>query len=393
MSSTFLKGAALSAATGLSVLLFPLVGQTQGAPGGAGAPPPIPVLTVDLTSIPLRAELTGRTVAYRMAEVRPQVGGIIRDRLFTEGMEVTEGQPLYQIDPAIYKAQEKSAEADLARAEATMKSAKAKAARYGELVRVRAVSRQDYDDVVADLGVAEADVMVAQAALDLARINTTYTKVAAPIAGVISTSAVTEGALVTANQDTPLATITQLDPIYVDLTQAAGSLLKVRQDLADGALSRDDKPVKVTLFVQGAGRAHGETGTLTFSDVTVDQTTGSVLRRAVFPNPQRLLLPGMFVRAELDLGTQENVALIPQDALNRARDGSPTVLVVGVEDKVEVRPVTVDRALDGQWVVTGGLTTGDRVITAGSQKIRPGMVVAPVIPGAPSDGEKPQAAR
>ncbi|WP_413205193.1 efflux RND transporter periplasmic adaptor subunit [Rhodospirillum sp. A1_3_36] len=386
MSLMAFKGAALAAAASLPVLFFSQASLAQGAPGGAGALPPIPVLTVEMTTVPLRVELTGRTVAYRVAEVRPQVGGIIRSRLFTEGMEVTAGQQLYQIDPATYAAQEKSAEADLARAEASLKSVKAKAARYGELVRVKAVSRQDYEDVVADMDVAQADVLVAQAALDLAHINTEYTKMSAPIAGVIGTSAVTEGALVTANQTTPLAKITQLDPIYVDLTQPAGSLLKTRQDLASGALARDDTPVKVTLYVQGANKAHGQTGSLTFSDVTVDQTTGSVLRRAVFPNPDGLLLPGMFVRAELDLGEQPNVALIPQNVLQRGKDGSASVFVVGEGDKVEVRPVTVDRSLGNQWVVSAGLANGDRVVTAGILKIRPGMKVAPLSDAGKGEG-------
>lgn len=354
--------------------------QKQGAGHGPGGPVPVSVVTVERQAVSLSTELPGRTSAYRVAEVRPQVSGIVLKRLFEEGTDVKAGQQLYQIDPSTYQAAVQSANADLAKARATLKSTEAKAVRYADLVQINAVSRQDYDDVVATQDQARAQVLVAQAALETARINLEYTKVYAPISGRIGKSSVTEGALVTANQIAALATITQLDPMYVDVSQSSAELMRLRQAVAAGTVQQGEAQAAVRLTVDGAGKPYAQDGKLKFSDVTVDQTTGAVQLRAVFPNPAGELYPGLFVRARVEQGTRDNAILIPQQALVRNPDGSAAVWVVGGDNHVAPRPVTVGNAVGDKWLVETGLEAGDRVVTAGLQKIRPGAEVSIAAP-------------
>jgi membrane fusion protein (multidrug efflux system) len=350
-------------------------------PGGppAGAAPEVAVVTVRAHAVPLVTELPGRTAAFRVAEVRPQVSGIVLKRLFEEGSEVAAGQQLYQIDPATYQAVVQSAQADLSKARANLKSIESKAERYRDLVQINAVSRQDYDDVVASLDQARAQIMVAQAAVETARINLNYTKVYAPISGRIGKSAVTEGALVTANQNAALATITQLDPIYVDVSQSSTELMRLRRAVSAG-LMRDSgsERAAVTLTLDGASQPYDQPGQLQFSEVTVDQSSGAVLLRARFPNPRKELYPGLFVRARVEQGVRENALTVPQRALVRMPDGTAAVWVVGPDNKVAPRPVTVAQAVGDQWLVEQGLQDGDKVVTDGLQKIRPGVDVRPV---------------
>lgn len=354
-------------------------------PGGAPQPQVVEVsaVTVEPRRIAVTTELPGRTVAFRTAEVRPQVGGIVQKRLFQEGTEVKAGDQLYQIDPASYRAAVQSAEADLAKARANLKSIEAKAARYADLVKINAVSRQDYDDVTASLDQAKAQIMVAQAALATTRINLDYTKVYAPISGRIGKSAVTEGALVTAGQATPLATITQLDPIYVDVSQSSSELMRLRQAMAAGQVQGEAAgSAPVTLTVDGAGKPYGRTGTLQFSEVTVDQSTGTVLLRAVFPNPSQELYPGLFVRARIEQGVREQALTVPQRALVRTPQGTATVWVVGADNKVNPKPVEVGMTVGDAAVISSGLQPGDKVVTEGLQKIRPGAEVRVAQPAA-----------
>lgn len=376
----------LPKALGLPLLAFAVAfGAGQTAPSmalaqQAGAPAPeVAVVTVEPRPLPIHAELTGRTVAYRVAEVRPQVTGILLERRFEEGGTVTAGQPLYQIDPAIYDAAVQSAEAALAKAQAVLRTAQATADRYAKLVKTSAVSQQAYDDAFGELGQAKADVLVARAALDRARIDAEHTLVDAPIGGRVGKSHVTEGALVTANQAEPLVTITQLDPIYVDVTQSAADVMALRQNVATGAVASDGK-VPVQLTIGSWDTPYAETGHVAFTDVTVDETTGTVLLRAVFPNPDGILLPGMFVRAKVQQGVRENAILVPQQALIRQADGSAAVWVVGDDDTVAPRPVTAARAIDQSWLITQGLNGGERVVTGGLQNLRPGAKVRVAAP-------------
>lgn len=359
----------------------------QGAAAGAGGGRPaveVSALTATPTNVPVTADLPGRTTAFRVAEVRPQVSGIVLKRLFEEGRDVEAGQQLYQIDPAPYQAVVQSAQADLVKARASLKSVEAKAARYAELVKINAVSRQDYDDVVASLDQAKAQIMVAQAAVDTARINLDYTRVYAPISGRIAQSSVTEGALVTANQAAAMTTITQLDPIYVDLKQSSADLMRMKQAAATGALQNAAGSTPVTLMIDGLSKAYAHPGELKFSDVTVDESTGAVQVRAVFPNPDRDLFPGLFVRARVEQGVRENVFLIPQQAVVRTPTGETQVWVVNADNTVAPRPVTAPQAVGDAWLVTGGLSAGDVVVTAGLQKIRPGMTVKVAAPASQS---------
>jgi membrane fusion protein (multidrug efflux system) len=354
------------------------------------APPPPPevgVIVVQPQRVALTTELPGRTSPYLIAEVRPQVGGIIKKRLFTEGSDVKAGQVLYQIDPATYQAAFASARAALARAEATLNTVRLKAGRYRDLVGINAVSQQDNDDAQASLKQAEADVATAKAAVETARINLAYTRVTAPISGRIGRSTVTDGALVTGSQPTALATIQQLSPIYVDVTQSSAELLRLKQNLANGVLKKGSSaqaPVKLLLE---DGSSYPLTGTLKFSEVTVDQSTGSVTLRALFPNPKQSLLPGMFVRAILEEGVDENAILIPQRGVTRNPKGDAMVMVVGAGDKVEPRTIKVVRTVGDNWLVSEGVKAGDRVILEGIQKARPGTTVKTVLFGA-----KPEAA-
>lgn len=371
------KAFALPLAVSLALALSACDDKKQSAP--PPAPVEVSVVTLQPQRIPLFTELPGRTSAFRVAEVRPQVSGIVLKRLFEEGSEVKAGQQLYLIDPATYQAAVQSAQADLAKARANLKSVEAKATRYADLVKINAVSRQDYDDVVASLDQAKAEIMVAQAAVDTARINLNYTKVYAPIDGRIGKSSVTEGALVTANQTTPMATITQLDPIYVDVSQSSSELMRLRKAVSAGLVQQGQADqASVTLTLDGSTQAYDQPGQLQFSDVTVDQTTGSVQVRAVFPNPRKELYPGLFVRARVEQGARDNALLVPQQALVRNADGSAAVWVVGADNKVAPRPVTTAQAVGDKWLINDGLQAGDRVVTEGLQKIRPGAEVHPV---------------
>jgi len=340
-------------------------------------------VTVEPQRVALFTDLPGRTSAFRVAEVRPQVNGIVLKRLFQEGSDVTAGQQLYQIDPATYRAAMASAQADLAKARANLKSIEAKAARYADLVQINAVSRQDYDDIVASLDQAKAQILVAQAGVETTRINVEYTKVYAPISGRIGKSNVTEGALVTANQAAALATVTQLDPIYVDVSQSSSDLMRLRRAVASGRMQQgkaDQAPVTLTL--DGASQPYEIAGQLQFSDVTVDPTTGSVQLRAVFPNPRHDLYPGLFVRARVEQGVREQAILVPQQSLVRTPDGAAMVWVVGADGKVNPRPVEVGQVSGDKWIVDGGLQPGETVVTEGLQKIGPGAEVHVAAPAA-----------
>ena len=349
-------------------------GEQTGQAGPAGGPPPAPTVGVVVAvaeSVPLVSELPGRTSPYMVAELRPQVTGIVQKRLFTEGSEVKAGQTLYQIDASTYRAAHDSAKASHARAEANLYSARLKATRYADLVKIDAVSKQANDDAVAALKQAEADVASARAAVETARINLDFTSVTSPISGRIGRSAVTPGALVTANQATALATVQQLDPIYVDLTQSSAELLGLRRAMEAGKLkSSSAKAVPVQLVLED-GTQYAAEGKLAFSEVTVDQGTGSVTLRAVFPNPKGELLPGMYVRAKLAQGEADNAILVPHAAVSRDPRGNPMVMVAGAENKVEARMITTTRSLGDKWVVTDGLAAGASALAPRCSRRRP----------------------
>jgi membrane fusion protein (multidrug efflux system) len=352
----------------------------------AGAPPEVGVEVIKPQRVALTTELAGRTSAYLIAEVRPQVGGIIQKRLFTEGADVKAGEVLYQIDPATYQAAYNSAKAALARVEANLIPARLKSERYEDLVKINAVSQQDFDEASGALKQAEAEVEAGMAALETARINLAYTKVTAPISGRIGRSSVTNGALVTANQAAALATIQYLGSMYVDVTQSSAELLRLKQNLASGLLkSNGAAQAKVKLLLED-GSTYPLPGTLKFSEVTVDQSTGSVTLRAVFPNPKQILLPGMFVRAILEEGVNEHAILVSQRGVTRDPAGNAMVMVVGTEEKVEPRGIKVVRTVGDNWLVSEGLKAGDRVILEGLQKARPGTPVKAVPFGTKADG-------
>lgn len=386
----FLRTLAVALA-GATLLASCSGGEQPGQAGAAGGPPPAPTVGVIVAvaeSVPVVNELPGRTAPFMVAELRPQVTGIVQKRLFTEGSEVKAGQTLYQIDASTYRAAHDSAKASYARAEANLYSARLKATRYADLVKIDAVSKQANDDAVAALKQAEADVASARAAVDAARINLDFTSVTSPISGRIGRSTVTPGALVTANQETALATVQQLDPIYVDLTQSSTELLSLRRAVEGGKLkSTGAKGVPVKLVLED-GTQYAAEGKLAFSEVTVDPGTGSVTLRAVFPNPKGELLPGMYVRAKLEQGAADNAILVPHAALSRDPRGNPLVMVVGAENKVEARMVKTDRSLGDKWVVTDGLAAGDRIIVDGLQRVRPGAAVQPQEAGAAAPAAK-----
>lgn len=348
----------------IAVAMLSLTGCQESSAPQTQQTPQVGVVTLEAKPFALTSEVPGRTSAYRIAKVRPQVNGIIQKRLFTEGSEVKAGQQLYQIDPATYQAAFKSAQA-------TQLSAKSLADRYKLLVADKAVSQQAYDE-------ARAAALQAEAALEQARIDLRYTKVMAPISGRIGRSAVTEGALVSNGQANAMATIQQLDPIYVDVTQSSKELLRLRRDLAEGRLQKaSDSAAKVALKLEDGSR-YAHEGTLEFSEVAVDESTGSVTLRAVFPNPDHLLLPGMFVHAELLSGVKENAILAPQQGVTRNQRGEPTAMVVNAENKVEQRVLKADRTAGNAWLVEDGLKDGDRLITEGLQFVRPGAEVKAV---------------
>lgn len=374
-------------------LLFPLFlssgcGKKQGAPPPMG-PPEVGVIEIKSQPVILTTELSGRTSPHLIAEVRPQVGGIVKKRLFTEGGDVQAGQLLYQIDPASYEAALASARASQARAEATQGSARLKAERYQGLVVIKAVSQQENDEAQAALKQAEAEVAAAKAAVDTARINLAYTRITAPIAGRIGRSTVTEGALVTANQQAALATVQQLSTMYVDVTQSSAELLALKRNLASGLLKKGGAAqAKVRLLLED-GSLYPLTGNLKFSEVTVEESTGSVTLRAVFPNPKQELLPGMFVRAVLEEGTVPDGILVPQRGVTRNQKGEAVVMTVGAEEKAEPRPVKVVRTVGDAWLVSEGLKAGDRVILEGLQRARPGSPVKAVPFGSKPVERKP----
>jgi membrane fusion protein, multidrug efflux system len=358
------------------------------------APPPeVGVVSIEPQRVVLTTELSGRTAPHLVAEVRPQVGGIIQKRLFTEGSDVKAGEVLYQIDPATYQAAYDSTKAALARAEANLAPLKLKEERFRDLVKINAVSQQDFDDVTAALKQAEAEVEGARAALEAARIDLDYTTVKAPISGRIGRSSVTTGALVKAEQDQSLATIQQLDPIYVDVTQSSAELLALKRNLASGLLKSSGPQQAEVRLVLEDGTSYPQPGTLKFSEVTVDPSTGSVTLRTLFPNPQQLLLPGMFVRVILKEGVNEKAILVPQRGVTRNPAGNALVMVVGAEEKVEPRVIKVARTVGDNWLVSDGLKPGDRVILEGTQRARPGTVVKAVPFGTLAAAPQPAAAK
>lgn len=350
------------------------------APAGAAmmmGTPEVSVITIQPQRVELTTELSGRVAASLTAEVRPQVNGIVQKRLFTEGADVKEGDVLYQIDPATYQAALDGAQAALAKAEANLAPVKLKAERYEELKKSEAVSVQDYDEATAALKLTEAEILSAKAALESARINLAYTKVTAPISGRIGRSAVTNGALVTANQAAPLATIVKLDPVYVDVTQSSTDMLRLRKALESGLLSSGAKQADVTLTLDD-GSEYPQTGALKFSEAFVDEATGTVTLRTQFPNPKLTLLPGMFVRARLKDGVRENAILVPQRGVSRSPAGDATVMAVNEQNIAELKIIKADRTVGTNWLVNEGLKPGDKVILEGLQKARPGTPVKAV---------------
>ncbi|KTC84129.1 efflux RND transporter periplasmic adaptor subunit [Legionella brunensis] len=336
--------------------------------------PEVGVVTLKVEPFTFTVELPGRTRPYRVAEVRPQVSGIILKRQFVEGSDVKEGQSLYQIDPAPYQAAYDSAKGDLAKAQANAEINHLTVKRYKPLLSTNYVSHQDYDTAVANAKQADATVIAAEAALEKARINLIYTKVISPISGRIGKSSVTEGALVTENQTTALTSVHQLDPIYVDVTQSSKDFLRLRREYASGFLKKNSSNIVVELILED-GSLYSKTGILEFSDVTVDETTGSITVRAIFPNPHHELLPGMFVRARLKEGIKEHAILAPQQGVTRNARGEATALIVDANGVVVLRKIEAIRAVGDKWLVTRGLNAGDKIIVSGHMKVKSGMKV------------------
>ncbi|HEX3382646.1 MAG TPA: efflux RND transporter periplasmic adaptor subunit [Paraburkholderia sp.] len=373
----------ISAAT--AAILLAACGPKQSAP-----PPQTPevgVVTLQPTTVPVITELPGRTNAFLVAQVRARVDGIVLNREFTEGSEVKAGQRLYKIDPAPYIASLNNAKASLAKAQANLVSTTAQANRYKVLVAANAVSKQDYDNAVAAEGQAAADVAAGKAAVDTAQINLGYTDVTSPVTGQIGVSQVTPGAFVQQSAATLMATVQQLDPVYVDLTQSSLDGLKLRRDVQEGRLKTTGPGAAQVTLVLEDGRVYPEKGKLQFTDVTVDQGTGSVTVRAIFKNPSHVLLPGMFVRAKIDEGVNQNALIVPQVGVTHDQKGQPTALVVGNDNKVELRQIVTTGTYGSYWVVADGLKVGDRVVVQGTDKARPGQQVKPVpaqLPGTPA---------
>lgn len=389
-----------------TLLLFLLLIACDGgnadsaAPAAGPAMPPteVTVVTLKPQTVTLTRELSGRVAPSLVAEVRPQVTGIVKQRLFTEGGSVRAGQPLYQLDETAFLADRNTAQAQVTRAQAALTTARLNATRSAELVKSQAISRQDNDNAQAALRQAEADLKAAQAGVQASAVPLGFARITAPISGRIGKSSVTQGALVTAGQPAPLATIQQLDPLYVDLTQSSSELLQLRRDLASGGLTATtDVPVDILLE---DGTAYPRSGRLSFAETTVDPTTGSFTIRVVVPNPDQLLLPGMYVRAVVANGARANALLVPQPGISRDPKGQATAMVVGTDGKVEARPVTVSRTVGDAWLVEEGLKAGEQVIVEGLQKIRPGAAVKaveqgsqPPTPAANAQGDAPAPAR
>ena len=392
-----LKKAALCVAAGFAVSMLGGCDsqKSAGAPGGAAAQraPQVSVTEIQPTELDMTTTLQGRTAPYLVADVRPQVAGILQKRLFKEGSEVKEGQALYQIDPAVYEAAVASAKAELQRAQAVLYQTRLTANRYAQLVKTNAISKQNNDDAQAAYKQAQAAVAAAEAGLKNAQINLDYTTVRSPISGRIGRSLVTPGALLSAHQAQNMAVVQTLDPIYVDVTQSSTEVLRLKRSLEDGTLQRADQDHAAVRLLLEDGSEYGLTGTLQFADVSVDESTGMVTLRAIFPNPKQELLPGMYVRAILNEGVDDQAILLPQRALLRDAKGNPTTYVVNAENKVEIRPLKVGRTQGDSWVVLDGLKAGDKVIVEGLQKIRPGSPVriaepTPVEQGAPASEKR-----
>jgi membrane fusion protein (multidrug efflux system) len=358
----------------------------RGGRGGAGGPVQVGYVVIQQGSAPLQQQLPGRVAASQVSDVRPQVSGVIQRRLFTEGSIVHQGQTLYQIDPSIYAAQQAQAAANLQSARASAVAARTRAQRYAPLAKMEAISKQDYTDAVAQARQADAAIAQNSASLRLAQVNMRFTRVPAPITGRISLSNVTEGALVTANQVDALATITRLDPVYVDIQQSASDLLNLRRALAQGGTVPTTAQVRLKL---PDGSIYGFTGTVEFSEVIVDRGTGTVTIRARFPNPQSLLLPGMYVTAQFAQAVQTSAILVPQQAVTRDPQGGATVFVVGPGNRAVQRTIIADRTLGTNWVVTGGLAPGEKVITQGTANLKDGAPIKPVPQAAPQTVKAP----
>ncbi|WP_343666624.1 efflux RND transporter periplasmic adaptor subunit [Paraburkholderia tropica] len=377
-----------------AAIVLAACGQKQSAP-----PPPqtpeVGIVTLQPTAVPVVSELPGRTNAFLVAQVRARVDGIVLRREFTEGSVVKAGQRLYKIDPAPYIATLNNAKATLAKAQANLVTQNALVTRYKVLVQANAVSKQDYDNAVSAQGQAAADVAAGKAAVDTAQINLGYTDVVSPITGKVGISQVTPGAYVQASAATLLSTVQQMDPMYVDLTQSSLDGLKLRREIQEGRLKTNGPDAAKVSLVLEDGRTYAQQGKLQFTDVTVDQTTGSVTIRALFSNPDHVLLPGMFVRARIDEGTNERAFLVPQIGVLHDQKGQATVLVVNKDNKVELRPIVTSGSQGQDWIVESGINAGDRVIVQGTEKVKPGAEVKPVDahlpppppPGAPSADE------
>lgn len=331
-------------------------------------------ITIKPETIESTYQLAGRTVASEISQVRPQVNGVVIEQLFKEGTQVSKGQPLYKIDSSLYRDSVDEAAGNLALAKATVNSTRLQADRYKELIKVNGVSQQELDNAQSAYEQAKATVAVNEAVLKTARTNLRYTQVSAPISGRIGRSSITRGALVTSAQTDPLATIQKLDPMYVDLTQSSDEYMALRKQLTENGIKPTELSVRLKLE---NGTAYAEQGTFKFSDVAVDEATGSVTLRAAFPNPNNALLPGLYVRAELGTGTRPNSVLIPQGALFRDAEGNPLVWIVGKENKAEQRKITLGDAIDNRWLVTSGLKAGDQVIVEGLQGLSAGMTIEP----------------
>jgi membrane fusion protein (multidrug efflux system) len=350
----------------------------------AGTPPPpeVGVVTLKSETVTLTRDLQGRANPYLVAEVRPQVTGIVEKRAFTEGSLVKEGQLLYKLDDATLNADVVAAKAQLAKAEATLVAARLNAERTAELAKIEAVSRQDNENAIAALRQGEADVAAAKATVARAEVLLGHASIKSPIAGRIGKSSVTQGALVTQNQSEPLARVQQLNPMYVDLTQSSAELLQLRKELQAGKAQRADAPVQIVLE---DGTVYDQPGKLAFSDVTVDPATGNFQLRVIVPNPKNVLLPGAYVRAQIGNAVRQNAVLVPQRAVARDPKGNATAMVLGPDDKVAARPVKVSRSMGDQWLVDEGLAAGERVIVEGLQKVKPGMVAKGVAPSPKTD--------
>lgn len=373
-SAEIFRGAVLALS---APVLFVACTSNDAQSASAPPPPEVGVVEVKRQPVDLSTELAGRTVAYEVSEIRPQVTGIIQRRLFTEGSMVKAGDVLYEIDPQVYRVAVNQATANLTSARANLVAAKARADRYTSLVEIDAVSKQDEADAVAAAAQAEASVMQAEAALEAARINLGYSRVTAPIGGRIGRSLVTTGALVTAAQPQPLAVIQRIDPMYVDIPQSSAKILELRREMAQGGVKSVTAEV---MLVLEDGQEYTRSGVLQASEASVDPATGAITLRAQFPNPNGVLLPGMYVKAHVVQGQASNAILAPQAGIMRNATGAATAYVVNAENKVEVRQLELDRAIGGNWLVVSGLEEGDRLIVEGTAKVRPGQEVIPMDP-------------